>query len=358
MKAFIIIILTGWMLTTPGTAQKTVITELERAHTRDTIRVPDIRGLKAIKCDFHMHTVFSDGLLWPEVRVQEAWEEGLDAIAITDHIEYQPHKTYVSGSLNSSYELALPKAKELGILLIHGGEITREMPPGHLNVLFAKDVERINLEDDEAAIMEAYNQGAFIFWNHPCWKKQQPDSCIMFRIHKDLIKNKIIAGIEVFNEIEWYPCALDWCLENNLAVISSSDIHEVTAHYYAMDKWRRPMTLVFASEKTHESLKYALFAGQTVAWFGKYIAGREDLLNELFIQSISIKKNGKTKQGETIINLTNTSDFIFEISSIYDKNKSVVLYPDGFVSLRVKPDERFKISNWFTGSDKNLIIHF
>ena len=28
-----------------------------------------------------MHTVFSDGTVWPTVRVTEAWEEGLDAMA-------------------------------------------------------------------------------------------------------------------------------------------------------------------------------------------------------------------------------------------------------------------------------------
>ena len=56
------------------------------------INFPDILGYETLKCDFHMHTVFSDGQVWPTTRVDEAVREGLDAIAITDHIEYQPHK--------------------------------------------------------------------------------------------------------------------------------------------------------------------------------------------------------------------------------------------------------------------------
>ena len=33
-----------------------------------------------------MHTVFSDGVVWPSVRVEEAWREGLDA-----HRHYRSH---------------------------------------------------------------------------------------------------------------------------------------------------------------------------------------------------------------------------------------------------------------------------
>ena len=51
-----------------------------------------LKVIKTLKCDFHIHTVFSDGKVWPDIRVAEAWQEGLDAIAITDHIEYRPNK--------------------------------------------------------------------------------------------------------------------------------------------------------------------------------------------------------------------------------------------------------------------------
>ena len=51
---------------------------------RKIANVPDLPGYVTLKCDFHMHTVFSDADVWPTVRIDEALREGLDAIAITD----------------------------------------------------------------------------------------------------------------------------------------------------------------------------------------------------------------------------------------------------------------------------------
>ena len=76
------------------------------AQVRGNIAIPDLNGYVTLKCDFHTHTVFSDGLVWPTVRIDEAYREGLDAIAITDHIEYRPYKEDVVASHNRSYEIA------------------------------------------------------------------------------------------------------------------------------------------------------------------------------------------------------------------------------------------------------------
>ena len=56
-----------------------------RAQTpvRQALPVPDVPGFKALKADFHLHTVFSDGNVWPTVHVQEAWRDGLDVVALT-----------------------------------------------------------------------------------------------------------------------------------------------------------------------------------------------------------------------------------------------------------------------------------
>ena len=70
---------------------------------RTEINIPGFDGYQTLKCDFHIHTVFSDGSVWPSVRVQEAWQEGLDAIAITDHLEYRPHKDIVEVLLAPIY---------------------------------------------------------------------------------------------------------------------------------------------------------------------------------------------------------------------------------------------------------------
>ena len=76
------------------------------------INIPDLDNYKTLKCDFHIHTVFSDGLVWPTVRVDEAYSEGLDAISLTEHIEYRPHKDDIKADHNRSYEIIKQYAKD------------------------------------------------------------------------------------------------------------------------------------------------------------------------------------------------------------------------------------------------------
>ena len=79
-----------------------------RARNGDPRPVPDLPGLKTLKADFHLHTVFSDGQVWPTVHVQEAWRDGLDVVALTDHVEYQPHAADVSKDLRRPYAPGAP----------------------------------------------------------------------------------------------------------------------------------------------------------------------------------------------------------------------------------------------------------
>ena len=51
--------------------------------------LPDIPGYLTLKADFHLHTVFSDGHVWPSFRVREAIRDGLDVISLTEHIDYE-----------------------------------------------------------------------------------------------------------------------------------------------------------------------------------------------------------------------------------------------------------------------------
>ena len=41
--------------------------QLKLLSYRYIINLPDLDGYKTLKCDFHMHTVFSDGNLWISV---------------------------------------------------------------------------------------------------------------------------------------------------------------------------------------------------------------------------------------------------------------------------------------------------
>lgn len=333
------------------------LSNIQTDHSRKNINIPNIPGYITLKCDFHIHTIFSDGVVWPEVRVQEAWEEGLDAISITDHIENQPSKKYVGGDHNASYDVALKKAQETRILLIKGGEITRGMPPGHLNALFLSDVNLLATETPFQAIEAAVKQNAFIIWNHPGWKAQQPDTCLWWPEHEVLYKKGWIHGIEVFNEKEWYPIALDWCINKNLAVFANSDIHDINAHFYDVVNGHRPMTLVFCKEKTVNSIREAMFANRTVAFFDNKLAGKEEYLEAIFRASIEIDFLYKNKDlGCNYYCVRNSSDINFIIES---SKKEVVIYAKSskIISFPIEGREKeIKVKNMLTGSGKCLQI--
>ena len=54
--------------------------------------LPEVNGYNVYKADLHTHSVYSDGDCTPEFRVREAWYDGLDVLAITEHVEYRRHE--------------------------------------------------------------------------------------------------------------------------------------------------------------------------------------------------------------------------------------------------------------------------
>ncbi|MDD3741822.1 MAG: Sb-PDE family phosphodiesterase [Bacteroidales bacterium] len=266
---------------------------------------PDIKGYKTLKCDFHMHTVFSDGQVWPDYRVFEAINDGLDVIAITDHIEYRPHFEDLPADHNRSYEIAKETGDEYGIVVIHGAEITRDMPPGHLNALFISDANKLDVENVEAAIAEAINQGAFVYWNHPCWKAQQPDTVVWFDIHTKLYDQGFIHGIEIVNFSQFCPEAFNWAIEKDLTYMAGSDVHSTTQ----MSKFEkhRPVTLVFAKNKDEKSIHKALNDKMTLVFYNETMYGDEKLLTELLDRSLIIKKTYDKEKDIMIFDITNIS---------------------------------------------------
>lgn len=306
--------------------------------SRKEVIIPDIMGYKTVKCDVHIHTVFSDGLVWPTYRVDEAWQEGLDAIAITDHIEYRP---LLKDDLNKSYQLALPRAQELGIMLIPGVEITKSMPPGHLNALFITDANTIEDKDALTSIRNAAKQGAFVVWNHPGWKAQQPDTVRWWDIHSLLYNEKIMNGIEVVGyEQEYFPEAHRWANEKGLTMIGATDIHVPIKNEFTDYGSHRTMTVAFAKECTLESLKEAFFAGRTVVFGNGSLYGREQYLKAIFDASVSAKKAEFRNKKYTYVMVHNSSDIPYQLVAVKNPYlqciKQVTLKPQQTTLVEIK----------------------
>ncbi len=341
--------------------------EFRKSRKRQIINVPDVNGFKTLKCDFHMHTVFSDGHVWPSVRVQEAWQEGLDVMAITDHIEYTPHSVDVPVNHNRPYELAIDAAKESNILLIKGTEITRNTPPGHFNALFTGDLsgyieDRETNERDKEAVMKARGQDAFIFWNHPGWQVNRIEgSYEWLDFVNDLTKEGALHGIEVINGFGLHKKALDWCMDNNLTVLGTSDIHNLVAHDYNLGGHiHRSMTLVFAKERSEASVREALEAGRTVAWASKYIAGKEEHVRNLFNACVKTSPKFLSKTNRNYYEIQNNSDLYFELElKTGDGTEQITLHPNSSQILTAAAGQKelvYEVVTAFVRSDKMLEI--
>jgi 3',5'-nucleoside bisphosphate phosphatase len=349
--------------------------ELKSPQKRTIITIPDVNGYKVLKCDFHMHTVFSDGTVWPNIRLQEAWEEGLDAISITDHVEYKPHKNEIVSDNNKAYELIKNEALKSNIILIKGIEITRETPPGHFNALFIGDasgyIENEANDQDKEAVLKAVNQGAFVFWNHPGWKADIIEgSYEWIDLVDDLYKEKAIQGIEVFNGFEFYMKALDWCVDKGLTVIGSTDAHNLIKRTYDINKdyVHRTMTLVLAKDRSASSIREALNEGRTIAWASKYLAGKEENVRNLVNTCVKIMPSHYsdiTKNNSGRVNnyyeITNLSDLYFELElkSGNTPNKKIILYPGSsqlVLAVSGQNSLTYEVVTAFVRSDKHLVI--
>ena len=330
---------------------------------RKTVNLPDLLGYVTLKCDFHMHTVFSDGNVWPIVRVGEAWRDGLDAISITDHIEYTPKKDFIPVDHNAAWKIAENTARDFNLILVHGAELTRKMPPGHMNALFIQDASLLAADSVMDAYAAAIKQGAFLQWNHPGWKSQEPDGIPkLYPVHKNLIEKGWLHGIEFFNDSEYYPVVMTFCKQFNLAVIANSDNHGVISEDYKEPEYtNRPMTLVFAKARTHDALKEAMFAGRTLAYFRDMIAGKEEYAKPFFYQCISIGKPYYQNDKSIYFEVTNRSDIPFYlINGIPDAPQSITIAANGItrvvVSKKVTTPLTYDVKNILTGEDEVLKV--
>ena len=376
IKLFLLFLIGGITLANAQTDNGVMrMDEFRNPPKRQMIQIPGFGGYQTLKCDFHMHTVFSDGLVWPSIRVQEAWQEGLDVMAITDHVEYTPHANDVKVNHNRPYELAAGLAAENNLIYIKGTEITRNTPPGHFNALFIGDasgyVSDRSGENDRNAVQKAVEQDAFIFWNHPGWKVNSIDGSYEWIDFVDQLNTKKeLNGIEVFNGFGFHKKALDWCVDHNLTVMGTTDIHNLIAHDYQLgNNVHRSMTLVFAKERTAASVREALEAGRTVAWSSKYIAGKEEHVKNLFNACVEMgtpfysKKGTGSNGAETVTNyyeIRNNSDLYFELElksgegtgkvTLFPCTSQVITAPAGQKSLT------YEVVTAFIRSDKHLMV--
>ena len=341
------------------------------ANQARAIEFPDTADYQTLVVDLHTHSVFSDGHVWPKTRVEEALRDQLDALAITEHLEYQPHLRDIPHlDRNRAYDIAADAAKKTDLIVIRGSEITRDYPAGHINAVFIEDANKLlKIENPpsnstssaafsraarkwpaQEAIKAAHAQNAFMFWNHPYWTRQSPDGIARINdFHAANARDGLLHGIEIANGQTYSEEALQIALDNDLTLIGVSDVHDlIDWDYKPHEGGHRPVTLVFAKAKTAGAIKDALFAGRTVVWFRNLLIGREQHLQPLLQASLSVSTlrylNG-TAVAEVV--LSNASDAAFELR--YNGDYTFMFSADritvpahGQITVQIKPGKKLR----------------
>ncbi len=358
------------------------------------IYFPDIDGYKTLLSDFHQHTVFSDGSVWPTIRVEEAIKDGLDAISLTEHLEYQPYsKDIPNPDRNRAYNIAKSfaenknKSLDRKLIVINGQEITRSMPPGHINAIFLNDANKLlHPKDSLKGILAANKQDAFVFWNHPAWPAQRSDGIAKLdEFHKYLIDKKLLHGIEVVNELSYSEEALKIALENDLTIMGTSDIHGLIDWLFKVPDdnessngtlpGHRPVTIIFSKDKSENGIKDALFAGRTAVFFNELLIGKEENLKPLVekclvINNINDLELGYSEDGKSTIKkveIKNVSDAPFILKNLnsftFETNSDIInIMPNSIHSISVKTkgeplnELKFEVLNGIIAPKKYLNI--
>lgn len=311
-------------------------------HSRQTgaerveIILPQVNGYNVYKADLHLHTIYSDGDVTPEYRVREAWYDGLDVVASTEHVEYRRHegkmisflkgyvpegteainysltgkpadKRGIQSDLNHSVRLYEQTAVTYGITVIPGAEITRDPKTiGHYNALFTKDNNTIYDADPAQSMRNARAQGAIIMQNHPGWRRTDLS---MLDFETKVYSEGLISGIEIMNGSEFYPKAIDRALKGGFFMAANTDAHNSTFETYRLNGTFRNMTLILAKDKSLDSLKEALLARRTLAYSFGSLAGEEQLLKDFFKASTALSVLHTDAKGNSTVLLTNMTSF-------------------------------------------------
>lgn len=342
--------------------------------TRTEIYVPQINDYNVIKADLHVHTIYSDGSMTPKYRVMEAWRDGMDVIAITDHIEYRPNEKYMARyiyaneevvvgdknnikcDLNLSASRAVSTAKYYDITVIPGIEITRKPNAiGHFNALFTRDNNAIPNPDPLQAIRNAKAQGALVQCNHPGWKNTSNE---FTSVAKAALAEGLIDGVEVFNIGEFYPNVITKAKELGLYICGCTDSHYSTYDRHLKYDAYRNMTLILAKDNSLESVREALENKRTIAYGFGHLAGSEQLLKDMFTACVSYEHFYTYKNGYRYVRITNKSSFPFTLS-FPDKSYEVTIPKmSSIIYITGEPSLKMEVTNMWCSEDEHPKFDF
>ena len=371
---------------TPPHATNPDIARQSLAHNKEVrkeIILPQVRGLNIYKADLHTHTIFSDAHVTPEYRVQEAWRDGLDVIAITEHIEYRGYEQtmidFLSGYLpagtkavntnlldkgpeqggiqvdmNLPTRLAQKAAERYGIVVVPGVEISRTPEKiGHYNAIFTKDNNAIYHPDCYESFRRAKAQGALVVHNHPGWRRTSME---IGPFEQKAYNEGLIDGIEAFNSPDLYPLAIERAKKYGFFLIGATDAHISTHRDYLAHTPVRNMTMIFAKDKSLESLREALLDKRAIAYGFGTLSGEESLLKDLFKASVQTRLERTDAAGVRTVAITNTTSLSYTLRINGDNPFILDSFNTAFVQVAADGKLMVSVENMWCGEEEHPVV--
>ena len=359
-----------------------------RPAERREIILPTIDGYRLYKADFHTHTIYSDGDVTPRQRVREAWYDGLDIVAITDHLEIRTYEKFmlkvlapystgkpfkyqnagiankkdksypVMANLNAAYDEAIyyTERENLPIMVVRGTEIWRNTKSiGEFNALFLKDINAICHEDLFESFRRVKEQGGLIMHNHPGYTRTT--TAIAEGEQERAYSEGWIDGVEAVNSTTLYPDIISRCIDRNLFMAANTDAHRPTSHDWpAGGEFFRTMTFIMAKSCTEEDIKEALKAGRTIGYTANNLVGSEKHLAAFINEAVTCRVVAENrKKGEVTYSLTNCCSVPF----VLHRGKSIhTLAPFTTRNFTLKggSQPRFVVDNMWHANEQHPTV--
>ena len=359
-----------------------------RPAERREIILPTIDGYTLYKADFHTHTIYSDGDVTPRQRVREAWYDGLDIVAITDHLEIRTYEKFmlkvlapystgkpfkyqnagiankkdksypVMANLNAAYDEAVyyTERENLPIMVVRGTEIWRNTKSiGEFNALFLKDINAICHEDLFESFRRVKEQGGLIMHNHPGYTRTT--TAIAEGEQERAYSEGWIDGVEAVNSTTLYPDIISRCIDRNLFIAANTDAHRPTSpDWPAGGEFFRTMTFIMAKSCTEEDIKEALKAGRTIGYVANNLVGSEKHLAAFINEAVTCRVVAENKKrGEVTYSLTNCCSVPF----VLHRGKSIhtlAPFTTRNFTLKEGSQPRFVVDNMWHANEQHPTV--
>ena len=240
------------------------------------VATPELLARRPLRCDFHIHTTYSDGRSSPAEMLIRGRELGLDVAVITDHNDYR-------GSLKGLQER---KRLDLNLITMPGEEVSG--PNWHIlsinagAAIYDLTVEAFGLDSDDRkehwkattaqeygtlrwAIEATQAHGGRAYLAHPYWAVERGFH-LPTAMYDQVLAEGILDGLELLGDVKYQNNVrslaryLDYrAAGHDIPILGNSDTHR-SEHTYGT-YW----TLVFTDTLTPQGILDAIADGWSVA---------------------------------------------------------------------------------------------